>query len=759
MANRFFKNTAIIILLSSVFSVAAQIPKGTWRDHLPYNQGHRLALTPNRVYCATNLALFYYDKTDGYLIKRSKINGLSDLGIGDIAYSEKYDKLLIGYSNGNIDLFTGDDKTNFPDIKMKNMVADKSIYHINIIDDFAYLSCGFGMVVFNLAKNEISDSYIIGPGGSYMKITGSAIFNDSIYATTEHGIYCAAVNDPFLGNYQQWKKIENISNPEDHFSSPVLFDNKLYTIDNTGLNDSTLILENNGYSWDTVLTHLNEVKNLAVSQGKLTVAKRFHVLTYGPGLEELDIYSDHNAQHCLWDKEGNLWIADSKEGLIRKTANIYKTAYMPEGPNSNFVYDISYNHGAILVAPGGHKRTGEPSYIAADLYEFKSEFWSSLLQLNHDFLLYLRDVVYASGTNSDNYMVGTYGSGVIQVVDNQVTKVWNKSNTNGVLGNFVSGCTYDHDGNFWALNRMAERPFVVRTPQGNWFNYAYNSAYSNNQNHKIICTRRNDLWAISLQGNGIFVWNANGTPENGADDDYNHFEVCDENGPLSGEVYDIAEDQEGAIWLGTADGVVVYDNPERVFSSSTPYGRVPQLVVDGYLKNLLEGEVVSSIAVDGANRKWLATLGGGLFLVSADGTEQIMVWNEDNSKLLSNNINAVEINQKTGEVFIGTDKGLQSFMGTSTGSYNDFSRIYAFPNPVKDGYDGIITIRGLMYESNVKITDLAGHLVYETMSNGGDAVWNGKDLGGTLVNPGIYLVLCTTPTGEQAEATKILIVR
>jgi len=215
---------------------------------------------------------------------------------------------------------------------------------------------------------------------------------------------------------------------------------------------------------------------------------------------------------------------------------------------------------------------------------------------------------------------------------------------------------------------------------------------------------------------------------------------------------------EGTIWIGTADGVVVYDYPERVFTE-TMYARIPQLVVDGYLKNLLEGEVVTSIAVDGSNRKWLGTAGGGLFLVTADGTEQIMVWNVDNSKLLSNNIVSVEINQKTGEVFIGTDKGVQSYMSTATQGNSTFSSIYAFPNPVKDGYDGIITIRGLQYETNVKITDISGHLVFETMSNGGDAIWNGKDMGGVDVQSGVYLVLCSNNSGEETAVTKILIVR
>jgi hypothetical protein len=204
----------------------------------------------------------------------------------------------------------------------------------------------------------------------------------------------------------------------------------------------------------------------------------------------------------------------------------------------------------------------------------------------------------------------------------------------------------------------------------------------------------------------------------------------------------------------------VYDYPRNVFNEhSAFYARRPQLVVDGYLKALLEGENVTTIAVDGANRKWIGTEGGGLFLVSPDGTEQVMVWNVDNSKLFSNNITSIDINQKTGEVFIGTDKGVQSYKSTATESKPNYDHIYAFPNPVKDGYNGVITIRGLVYKTNVKITDVAGYLVFETTSNGGDAIWNGKDVAGNEVVSGVYLVQCTTPDGLQSEVTKIMIIR
>jgi hypothetical protein len=759
MASKKFK---FVLLLATLFFAAtmfAQIPKGEWREHLPYSNGHTVAITPTRVYCATELAIFYYNLDDGQLVKLSKINGLSDLEVTSMAYYKNTDKLIVGYKSGNIDVFTGDDKTNFPDIKVKNMVADKTIYNINIVDHLAYLSCGFGIVVFNLEKNEISDSYVIGSGGSYMKINATAIYNDTIYAATDNGIYKAWEQDPFLGNYMNWNIVNGTLNPNGVFTSPVVFDQKLFVINNTGISDSTVVYSYNGSTWDSVLTHLNRVKNLSVSQEKLTVPKQYHVLTYGANLEQLSIYSAHDAQQALYDDQENLWLADSKSGLLKKSADVYVSTYLPEGPTNNQVYDIFYNNGSVFVAPGGRRWTGANIYYWADVFEFTDEKWSDLLTTNYDSISSLRDVCNIAAYGSGSYYAATWGYGLIEVKNKLVTRVFNSENTEGILGNYISGSVFDKNGNLWLVNRSSDRPFVVKTPAGKWYNYAYSGEFSNKTTHKVICTNNNDMWAISQRGDGIFVWNPKATPEIEADDDYRYFDVRDTDGTLSSEVYDIAEDQDGSIWLGTANGVAVYDYPSSVYTDNVVYARVPQLVVDGYLKDLLDGEVVTAIAVDGANRKWLGTEGGGLFLVSADGTQEIMSWNVDNSKLLSNTITALEINKLTGEVFIGTDLGLQSFMGTATEAQANFSSIYAFPNPVKEGYDGLITIRGLMYQTNVKITDLAGHLVYQTISNGGDAVWNGKDLNGDVVQSGIYLVLCTTASGEESEATKILIVR
>jgi len=759
------KHSVSIVISIIIFAQSfAQTPVGTWREHLPYNNAKVIAVTPSRVYCATNLALFYYNKTDYSLNTLSKINLLSDLEPGYIAYSDKHEKLIIGYTNGNIDILINDSKYNFPDIKEKSIIADKSINHILIYDDFALLSTGFGIIKFNLQKNEFTDSYIIGDGGSYLKVNSTAIFNDTIYALTDNGIKKAFLNNPFLGNHENWNNEENILNPNSRFYSSVVFNNKLFIVNELQKEDSCHINIYDGHMWDTI-PNLNNIKSLSSSEQYLVVTRASIINIFDTSLTQVKNDWISNIEYAVYN-DHKLWMASSKEGLVLYDENHNDEPIIPNGPSSNIIFNIYNNNGSILVARGGYNtRIGERSYTWPEIYSFTDETWTNFTddKDNVTQTKSMRDVVdFAAQNNPNKYMVGTWFYGLFEVENNKVTHIYNSENTNGVLGNVIGGMTYDDYGNLYVVCNYTDYPFVVKTPDNKWYKYKYDGIWGDlvyNASRKLINTFNNDKWTISTRGKGIYVYNDNRTPEYEADDTYTQFDLRDETSVIDQQLNDIVQDVEGAIWIATSSGVAVYDYPEYALrEDKTMYARIPQLVVEGYLKGLLEGENVTCIAVDGANRKWLGTEGGGLFLVSDDGTQQLISLNTDNSKLFSNNIISVAINQANGEVFIGTDKGLQSYKSTSTENKENYNEIYAFPNPVKGDYNGLITVRGLMYNTNVKITDMAGRLVFETLSNGGDAIWNGHDMSGNKVAAGVYLVLCSNPDGSESEATKILIV-
>jgi len=220
----------------------------------------------------------------------------------------------------------------------------------------------------------------------------------------------------------------------------------------------------------------------------------------------------------------------------------------------------------------------------------------------------------------------------------------------------------------------------------------------------------------------------------------------------------IVEDLDNEIWLGTGKGVAVIYSPSSVISSSNFDAQQILIKQDGINQYLLESEVVTAIAVDGANRKWIGTESGGAFLMSPDGTSQLLNFNETNSPILSNYIITITIDQKTGEVFFGTNKGMISYKGDAIMSDGGCNNVLVYPNPVRENYDGPIAIKGLVPNGNVKITDVSGNLVYETKSNGTQAIWYGKNFEGSKAQTGVYLVFSSDDEGKNTCITKLLFI-
>ena len=180
---------------------------------------------------------------------------------------------------------------------------------------------------------------------------------------------------------------------------------------------------------------------------------------------------------------------------------------------------------------------------------------------------------------------------------------------------------------------------------------------------------------------------------------------------------------------------------------------------EGYVQNLLQDEQVTCIAVDGANRKWIGTSKAGVFLMSEKGTEELLRFSESNSPMFSNQIFDIAINHVTGEVFFATAKGLISYRGTATAGKENYDEVTVFPNPVRENYDGYISVIGLKDKSFCKIVDSSGRLVWQSYANGGELVWNGKNYAGKKVATGVYFVFSSDETGKERNVAKILVIK
>jgi hypothetical protein len=774
---RIVTSCILIVFFSFVLffeSVSQEIGIGHWRDHLPYNKVISVTYAEDRVYGATPYSLFYLDLNDNSLNKVTKISGLSDVGISCIEYSKEFNTLIVAYSNANIDLVRGNEIINLSDIKRKSILGDKSIYNIDLINNRAYLSCGFGVVVLDIKKAEFPEPiYYIGPEGSAVNVYDIS-FNpvDSlIYAATATGIYSANYYTANLANFAEWRREIAPALPSGPFNKVAAFNNRIY-INKFGPNyaDDHMFVKSDGV-WEafepqntadrlSVEVHQDRLlicMNLAVDVFKPDGTFDYRIWTYSPeSVRPLDAMSFEDRV---------VWIADEENGLTKVTNAYGNEHFILNGPDFPDAYALSSANNDVWVVPGGRSTSFEPLYHEARFAGFVNGTWKTIDKSQDDFLKDYRDAfsIAVNPKNPKNVFIGTMGYGLLEYNDGVFVQRYTPENSSlqsHVLAPSridITGLTFDSDNNLWVVNSGAASVLSRRTPAGKWKSYSLGSTASGVEVDKIVIDFNNQKWLLGRNLN-MYVFTDNGTPDNPADDQTKRLTSSVGNGAIPGSfVRSIAVDREGLVWLGTDKGIVVFYSPQNVFSGQNFDAQKVLIEQDGYGQYLLETETVTAIAVDGSNRKWFGTDRAGLFLMSADGTKQIAHFTEENSPLLSNSITALTITDN-GELFIATTKGVISYRSEAVPPKETLSEVQVFPNPVYGNFTGNIAIRGLVENTTVKITDVAGNLVYTTEAEGGQAIWNGRNFDGKKATTGVYLVFISNSDGSKTEVTKIMVI-
>ena len=356
----------------------------------------------------------------------------------------------------------------------------------------------------------------------------------------------------------------------------------------------------------------------------------------------------------------------------------------------------------------------------------------------------------------------------ISVMEKGIHKTkYGYNNTGGILDTTyysnnriqISDLKIDNSNNLWGLNSQVDKPLFVKTSNENWYSFSMNQNIEGLYFDKLLIDNSNQKWGI-IYNKGLFVYNDNNTISNENDDQYKILNTSLGNGNLpSMNVKTIIKDLDGEIWVGTDAGITVFYYPSLVFSGYN-FDAQQILIQEGeYGQYLLSSETINSMVVDGANRKWVGTKNSGLYLLSEDGLNEVKHFTKDNSPLFSDNIISLAINHENGEVFIGTEKGLLSYRSDATEGASNQGPTLVFPNPVREDYNGNIAISNLYKDAYVKITDISGNLVFETIALGGQANWDGTNIDNTKVGTGIYLVFSSNEFGQEKMVSKILFIK
>ncbi len=759
--------------------VFAQPIIGEWTDYQSYAHARNVVDTGVKIYCVTEGGLFSYNKSDNSIQKMSGINGLSDVRAQRLAFSKENNLLLIAYQNANVDLLIGNEVFNLSDIKRKQISADKTINNVLFSGKLAYLSCGFGIVVINLERKEIKDTYFIGQEGAYLNVLGMATDGTFLYAATANGIYKALASEPNLQNYNNWVRQTNIPHSNKKFSKIINFKGKIianYNTDNDAWSGDELY-ELKGNIWLPFLSEIKYVSDVTSNGNYIVFSGREEVRVYNekfdwvksvpkflfPGNKADSLY----AMGAVLDDQNVLWIADKNNGLVKVTSQTEKI--VPEGPADNKIFSLTINGNDLWIASGGWDSSLGNLYNQPQFQLSREGKWSvfdrKVFPASNDF----RDMVCIAvdPKNPDHVFAGSWGGGVLEFnagkfmkrYDNfnssLETQLPNKPNDPYVR---IGGMDFDSKGNLWVSNTGAANVLSVFQTDGKWKSFEL-SGIANKFTGKVVVTQNDDKWIVAPRGHNLYALNS--TNDISKEQKVTAYFT---NGKVEvftemNDVFALAEDKDGELWVGTSAGVAVFSNPKKIWEDNRMYASRPGLnLADGNFHPLLETETITAIAVDGANRKWFGTKNSGVYLISADGETELEHFDSENSPLSANDISDIAINQNTGEVFIGTGAGLISYMGEATKSNDEFTDVYVYPNPVRETYDGPIVVKGLVKDTDVKITDISGNLVYQTTSLGGQAVWDGNNLNGNRCKTGVYLVFMNDASGDKTKVTKLLFI-
>ncbi|MBK9175329.1 MAG: hypothetical protein IPM46_03110 [Flavobacteriales bacterium] len=783
------KTLALLLLfLANIGSVAAQTTIGAWRDHFPYLRMVDVVEGGGKAYCATSSGLFRYDPQTGEFDRINKTNLLNDVDVRGLAWNEPLQMLLVHYGNGNLDLVQGDQSFNMGDIKRSTLLGNKAIYRVHFEGTTAYLACGFGIVVVDLQRREVKETWFIGPNGGQVQVNAITFSADSIYAATSTGLFTASRAEPNLAAFTNWRKRTDMGDAmaAGPFDVAVTFQGRpMINYRKASDNQDTALVLRDDNTWERfsgVFGRRNRDMRVAANGEFIVFAHDYDVQVFGSALQFISqTYSYSgipvNPARAIRSIGGYLWVADREAGLARAEGGDVGTTVRPNGPLNTGVYRMDAKGGALYVASGAPSGNWGNAFSKEGVHHFvdgewrsSSPFNNSLLSGGNDFGGAVNDFLTVAVDPRDpgHAYAGSWDDGLIEFRDRQPVAIYNDANSSlGLVTNDGSGKTnvaglcYDANGNLWMTNAWAARPVSVLTRGGVWQSFTPGSLLNGNLLLAEILAASNGLkWIIRPRGNALLVLNDNGTITDTSDDQWKLVNNTPGSGGLPApDVLSVAEDQQGQVWVGTSKGIAVFYNPSDLFTASPSDAQQILIEQDGNVQILLETEFISAIVVDGANRKWIGTQTGGAFLLSADGREQLIHFTETNSPLPSNTINSIAIDGITGEVFFGTDRGIIGYRSDAVDGADDATCASVFPNPVRETHFGPVAITGLASDSEVKITDVSGNLVYRTTSLGGQAIWNANDMSGNRVATGVYLIFASDREGLYKCNTKVLVVR
>tara|TARA_A100001234_G_scaffold104524_1_gene91941 strand:- start:1567 stop:3942 length:2376 start_codon:yes stop_codon:yes gene_type:complete len=756
-----------------------------WNTYFSYNLISSIDNGESVIYFASYNSIFSYDTSSNQIEKFDTLNELSGDEISAFYYSEINNNIVIGYSSGFLQIIDLNLNSiiNIYDILNKPTIPPnkKTINNFFQSGDQLLISTGYGVSIYNLNGYEFGDTYYIGDFATQINVTSTVIHENFIYASSpDLGILRANINSNLI-DFNNWQTIYFGDVQELFYDGENIF---FYT-DNS-------IMRINDEEITSILKLENQIININSSDSKFIIITDEKCLIYNDQLTQL-VYEIDSETYLSGFNEGiikdnYIYIATNEKGVLIINHNSGDFSYLkPDGPLENDIFSVETLNNKTWVSYGNYTEYFNPyplKFSGLSNYDENLNSWFNISKDSIPESAVNLNNISINPFNNDNVFISSFEGGILEIEDLNIIEFYDNNNSgleslsiNDPLYESVriSDLEFDQNGVLWILNSRIDSPLKSFNLDNNsWNSYDFTEIINDGFQDElgfndIEVDDYGNKWIAGLRSGLIGFNNESGTNQ------LRKVFSQDQSNMPSSYVKSIAIDNNNHLWIGTIQGLRVLYNTSNFFDTSVVTTQQIVILEDGIPRELLEQQYISDIEVDGANNKWVATIGSGVFYFSPNGQQTIHHFTKENSPLPSNNINDISINYSNGKVYFATDNGLVSYNTGSTSSSENFSNTYVYPNPVRPEFNTEfekVKITGLTQNVNIKITDIEGNLVAEAQSNinsryrnfnleidGGTAFWNGKNLRNRLVSSGVYIIMLSDLDSYETKVLKLMIVR